>query len=373
MTGILTFYWADDYGAMLQVYALRTYLEGQGETAEIIPYAPLRLRGRYQLIPVNAAYKCGKWIFFRNFLSFFHKLSYARQFYKRRMSMCCFRKNYLSGKKPIEDARKLRLQPYKVVFVGSDQVWNSAITFGLDDAYMGNIERGESCRLIAYGASFGREKPPRREWREFKNAISNNFTAVSLREREGADFVERLLKRPVVDVLDPIFLLDKDVWRNLGRKPQEKKYILFYITEPQEFMLWFTNRLSETSGMPVVQLSCSFKGKQEKSFLLRMDAGPEEFVGYFQYASCVITNSFHGLAFSILFEKQFLVFQRSVYHTRLQNLLEKFSLEQRLIKQGAAADLACMDKEIDWPAVRRCLQEEREHSEKFIREGIKEI
>lgn len=373
MIGILTFYWADDYGAMLQVYALKTYLEEQGETVEVIPYAPLKLRGRYQLIPVNAVYKGGKWKTYRDFWGFCWKLCFAGQFYKRRTSMRSFRKRYLTGKRPIEDAQKLRLSSYKVVFVGSDQVWNSDNTFGLDDAYMGNIEKRKSCRLVAYGASFGKSEPPRKEWEEFECALNNNFAAVSLREREGADFAERLLKKPVADVLDPVLLLDRNKWEELGRKPQEKEYILLYITEYQENMFWFIKNLSKETGRPVIQLSVPLGRKHEKEFQLRMDAGPEEFVGYFQHASCVITNSFHGLAFSILFERQFLVFQHSAYHARLKNLLEKLSLEQRLIKQGATADMACMEKAIDWLSVRKRLLEERERSERFIREGIKTL
>lgn len=373
MIGILTFYWADDYGAMLQTYALKTYLERQGETVEVIPYAPLKLRGRYQLVPVNAVYRRGKWRFYRNLLKFCRRLGYVGIFYRKRTSMCRFRKQYLTGEKPIENVRRLWLLPYKVVFVGSDQVWNSEITYGLDDAYMGNIEREKSCRMVAYGASFGKERPPKREWREFKRAFESNFTAISLREREGADFAERLLKRPVADVLDPVLLLDRCEWEKLGRKPQEKEYILFYVTEPQEFMLRFARKLSEASGIPVIQLSVPLWGKWEKSFLFRMDAGPEEFIGYFQHATSVITNSFHGLAFSILFERQFLVFQHSVYHTRLRNLLEKLSLERRLMKPGEAIDLSRMEEMIDWRMVRKSLKDERESSERFIREGMKRI
>lgn len=373
MIGILTFYWADDYGAMLQTYALKTYLEKQGKHVEVIPYAPLKLRGRYQLIPVNAVYRGGKWKTYRDFRGFCWRLCFVRKFCRRRVSMCRFRKRYLTGKRPVESVQSLSLQPYEVVFVGSDQVWNSENTFGLDDAYMGYVEKGEACRFVAYGASIGKASPPRREWKEFKNALDNNFTAVSFREREGADFAEWLLKRPIADVLDPVLLLDRREWGRLSKRPQDKKYILLYITEPQEFMLQFTKELSESSGRPVIQLSLPFRRKQEKDFWFRMDAEPEEFIGYFQCASCVITNSFHGLAFSILFEKQFLVFEHSAYHTRLKNLLEKFSLEQRLMRQDEMIDLSRMDEIIDWRSVGKSLQEERKSSENFISEGMKGI
>lgn len=371
--GILTFYWADDYGAMLQAYALKTYLERQEETVEIIPYAPLKLRGRYHLIPINATYKGGKWKCYRDLRSFCWKMCFFKQYLRRRESMRYFRKQYLTEKKTIEEARKLWLQSYDFVLVGSDQVWNSEITFGLDDAYIGDIEKGNQCKLVAYGASFGKDMPPKNEWQKFKKSLSENFLSVSLREKGAADFVGQLLNRQVTNVLDPVLLLEKDTWEVVERKPQEKEYILFYATEPQEYMLRFTTKLSKVSCRPVIQLSYPYKRKQRNEVQLHMDAGPEEFIGYFHHASCVITNSFHGLVFSVLFEKQFLVFQHSSYHARIKNLLEKLSLEHRLMKPGEKMNLSCMEEKIDWLAVRKCLQVERECSERFIKEGMKKI
>lgn len=373
MTGILTFYWADNYGALLQAYALKTYLERQGETVEIIPYAPLKFRGGYQLIPVNAVCKEGRWKFYRDFRSFCLKLSFGRQFFKRRTAMRRFRKRYLTDKAPVEEIKRLRLRQYDFILVGSDQVWNSEITYGLDDAYMGNIEKERSCRLIAYGASFGREKPPESEWQQFKRAFAENFYAVSLREKKGADFAKRLSGRSVADVLDPVFLLGKEEWEKFGRTPGEKEYILLYAVEYQESMFQLARSLSEAYRKPVISLSCPFKRKQEKENLLRMEAGPKEFAGYFRSAFCVVTNSFHGLAFCILFEKQFLVFGNSVYHVRQENLLEKLMLKQRLIRPDTAADLSCMEEAIDWRTVRKHLREEQKHSESFIKEGMKRV
>lgn len=373
MTGILTFYWADDYGAMLQTYALKAYLEKQGEVVEIIPYAPLKLRGRYQLLAVQAVYRKGKWKCYRDLKSFCWRMCFIKHFLKRRKAMSQFRKQYLTEEKPIEKIQKLRMGSYDNVFVGSDQVWNSRITFGLDDAYMGNIKEKNQCRWIAYGASFGKDKPPMQEWRKLKKDLSENFFAVSLREKEAADFTGWLLGGPVADVLDPVLLLEKEAWEAVEQYPREKEYIFFYATEMQEFMSRFAEKLSRISGCPILQFSGPYKKKQERGAMHYMDVEPEAFIGYLHHATYVITNSFHGLAFSVLFEKQFLVFQHSTYHVRLKNLLEKFSLEKRLVESGKRIGLSRMEEKIDWLRVREHLKKERESSERFIKEGMKKI
>lgn len=372
MVGILTFYWADDCGAMLQAYALKTYLESKGEIVEMIPYAPLKLYGRYQFIPLRGGYQRGEWRYYRDFRTFCWNICFFRQFMKRRRSMSHFRKRYLTEKRPIKVAEDVCLQPYDFVLVGSDQVWNSEITFGLNDVYLGNIKQGNQGRLIAYGASFGKNVPPKQEWEKLKRMLNENFAAISLRERGAADFVRRLLHRSAAEVLDPVLLLEKNAWAAIERKPREREYILFYATEPQECMLRFTNKLSEAYHMPVIWLSCPYKWQHRNGVLVRMGAGPEDFVGYFHYASFIITNSFHGLAFSVLFEKQFLVFRHRSLHARLENLLEKLSLKSRLMETGKE-ELASMEEAIPWSTVWECLQCERERSKKFLRESMEQI
>ena len=128
MIGILTFYWADDYGGMLQAYALKRQLELLGEKAEFIPYAPVRLTGRYWLCPLWAERKdSGLHYFFHRYL-FKQNLLLGRSYWRRRRMMRAFRYRYLTKRLPVRSVKYLSLQPYQTVFVGSDQVWNPDIT-----------------------------------------------------------------------------------------------------------------------------------------------------------------------------------------------------------------------------------------------------
>lgn len=370
MVGILTFYWADNYGAMLQAYALKKYLEKSGYDVEIIPYAPLYLRGGFYLIPILADREGNRIKYHSNHRMIQKNLSLGRTFWRRRKNMSCFRLQHLTNKKAIRKSSRLSLRKYSCVFVGSDQVWNPELTAGLDDAYLGNIEDKGNCRLIAYGASFGGERPDEEISKKLIKAIHDNFAEISLRERSAADYLGELLHRRIADVLDPTLLLEKEEWIHMGKQPEEKDYIMVSYTEDNIEMTQYVKELAELSQKKIIQVTPPLEKKTEEGFVLRAEGGPAEFIGYITNACCVVTNSFHGAVFSILLERPFMVFKHSSRNARLQNLLEKLTLEQRLVKPDTMVNLSCMEEVIDWQAVRKHLWEERKQSERFIREEM---
>ncbi|MCI9127773.1 MAG: polysaccharide pyruvyl transferase family protein [Eubacterium sp.] len=370
MIGILTFYWADDYGAMLQAYALKHYLEKtSNKQVRIIPYAPVKFTGRYWLCPIVASYVDGemKYSFLIN--RFKRNMSFLYQFLKRRKNMRAFRCSYLTRKLVIRRADGISLKKYSCVFVGSDQVWNPEITVGLDDAYMGNIKRKGNCKIISYGASFGGDMLKEEYILDFKTSVNNNFAAVSLREKSAVPFVSRILQRSVSDVLDPTLLLEQKEWEQLGKLPYEQGYILFIYTEYNKEMVQYLQDLSVILKKKVIQLSMPWPGQNEDWIDIKIEGGPSEFIGYFQNASYVVTNSFHGMVFSVLMEKQFLVFKHSSKNARIENFLKKVDLESRLIKEQEPAKRELIMNRIDWKYVKQLLEKEKKFSIKFIQEN----
>lgn len=366
MIGILTFHWADDYGAMLQTYALKRYIEELGKATEIIAYAPLRLTGRYHILPVTASvrdkqykYHFDCWLFLRNLLL-------GAAYFRRQMNMHEFRRKYLTKEPPVKHAERISLRKYSCVFVGSDQVWNPEITVGFDDAYLGRIKDKGACRLVAYGASFGGARLSARECVELVEAIRENFADISLREKGAADFLCRYLHRNIVNVLDPTLLLEKEAWERLAREPEEKDYILIYETEENRRMMKYVYELAKTFHKKVIQVSMPVSLKPKIGVRFRVAGGPAEFLGYVQNAWCVVTNSLHGTVFSILMEKQFLVFAHSSRNERMESLLKKLGLEARLINADEEAGSQKMCRKIDWRKVRDYLGRERKISKKFI-------
>ena len=122
MIGLLTFHWADDYGALLQAFALKKYLKGLGEQVEVIPYAPVKLTGRYQWCPLYARIQDGTIRYKRSRYGWKNNLSLGRKFFKRRKAMKTFRQQYLTAERPERHAQELILEKYSSVIVGSDQI-----------------------------------------------------------------------------------------------------------------------------------------------------------------------------------------------------------------------------------------------------------
>lgn len=375
MIGILTFYWADDYGAMLQAYGLKRQLQLLGEQVEFIPYAPFKLTGRYWLYPLCAVPKNGKLHYYihrnmmkRNFLM-------GKKFWVRRHNMRAFRHKYLTAQLPVRSTDKISFKDYKTVFIGSDQVWNPEITVDLDDAYIGNILHRGNCRLSAYGASMGGVTLSESDRQKFEEYVGKGFFSISMREQTDAAHVEKLLGRSVCSVLDPVLLLERAEWEKLGKLPSEQDYILLYMVERNSNLLSCAKVLSAQTGKKIISVSNSAFLKADGVDLSReirtqLECGPAEFLGYLQNAYCVLTNSFHGTAFSILLEKPFLSFRHSTRSIRQEDLCCKIGLDSQLVQMPQSNEIQRILKNIDCDETRKRLSKEREHSKQFIIENI---
>ena len=285
--------------------------------------------------------------------------------------MRAFRRLYLSARPPIRTAGKVSLEPYDWVFVGSDQVWNPDITVVLDDAYVGNVGKRGNCRLVAYAASMGRSELPRMDWEKFVRCVNETFSVVSLREPSAVPFVEKLLGRSVTDMTDPVFLLNREEWERIRTVPSEGDYILLHRTEYNETMIRYAHMLAHLLNKKVIQTSIPARKELDNgSAEFHITGGPAEFIGYIQNAACVVTNSFHAAAFSILFERRFLAFGHSTYNARLFGMLKKLGLYDRMWEESRPPAVDLMKKEIDWKAVQGRLEIERSRSFRFIRDSL---
>ena len=366
-TGILTFHCSDNFGAMLQAYGLKAFLCRRGVKADIVRYEPPFLTGRHWRVPY-APFQGKNWLV--------QRLGYAWRGWKRhramgedfsrqRKNMRRFRETYLAGK----DQRRalfrwqLRWHPYRYYVVGSDQIWNPDITMGLRPVYFGAFKSRRKQKVVAYAASFGKASLPAQYDGAFAKLL-RSVDAVSLREEPAVPYVERLYGRPVSAVPDPVFFLKKRDWQALERLPDRRGYILLYATEWDGKLRSFARDLSREKGLPVVELQ-STKWTAVEEFQVDYTAGPAEFLGYIHRADYVVTNSFHAAAFSIIFQKRFLVFLHSTLGARLRNVLQLHGLEDRLYREGAD-----IDAPIDWRAVRRRTAESTQAAGAFLLDNL---
>lgn len=365
--GILTFHCADNYGAMLQAYGLKRYLCGSGIPADIVPYEPPFMTGRHwwiPYIPIGGIKGCFKWGLGRWKA---HRRMKA-DFFRLRANMRRFRRRYLvrrtQGKKLF--AGQLRGLSYSCYIVGSDQIWNPVITCGLRRVYFGAFDNRKKKKVIAYAASLGGASLADQYSQEFAGLLSH-VDAISLREEAAVPYIRKFYEGEVTAVLDPVFLPEKEEWERIEKLPKRKGYILVYTTELDKALTDYAKQLSLDTGLPVVELRTN-SGITEPDFIVDYTAGPAEFLGYIHQADYVVTNSFHMVAFSIIFEKKFLAFLHSSFGTRIHNIIQIHGLESRLCQKDHKGDI---DEGICWDEVKKRREAYVKQSKAFLTEHLR--
>ncbi len=366
-TGILTFHCSDNFGAMLQCWGLKKFLIDNDVRADIVPYEPPYLIGRHWLIPYTPGGQCLSQKLLSAVGGTFAHLAMGRDFFRKRRNMKAFRTRYLTEKR----RRKIHFLPglkrltCRQYVVGSDQIWNPEITCGLRNAYFGAFNNTHKKKVVAYGASFGGDRPDSKYDRQFA-ALLNNVDVISLRESAGIAYVQQFRPKPVLQVLDPVFLLNKETWQQVEKLPAQKKYVLVFVTEKDQALYDYARSLAKQYELAVVELKAS-KWSAEPDFVEDYTAGPSEFLGYIHQASYVVTNSFHGVAFSIIFEKQFMAFLHSSRGERVLNLLQIHGLEERFYRP---AELNEIQRPVDWDQVRARTEEWAGKSKEFLAKHV---
>lgn len=366
VVGIITFHCSDNYGAMLQAYGLKTYLRSQGILADIVPYEPFFLIGRNWLVPyapVGNLYRSLRY----SCWGMSSHIKMGRDFFRQKSNMKCFREKYLVEKRrrKLRWPGQMRRLCYQYYIVGSDQIWNPDITFGLRKVYFGGFKNRCKSRVIAYAASLGGSALLTKYEKEFSRMM-NYIDVVSVREKDAVPYVEKYCDKKVSVMLDPVFLLGEEFWREVEVLLEKKHYILVYRTEENQEMIHYVKMLSEKTGLSVIELRSNYRGNAEK-FIVDYTAGPSEFLGYIHNAEYVISNSFHAVAFSIIFEKHFAAFLHSNRGTRVKNILEVCDLTDRLYQEDTVMDIG---REIIWKEVKENLRREVKCAEDFLKEHL---
>lgn len=353
--GILTFHCSDNFGAMLQAYGLKSCLCLQNMPAEIIRYEPFFMTGRHWFIPYvpregSNGHKwrgCNIWMTLCGMKA---NLAKGKNYWKRHANMKRFRKEYLIGKKSrkILFLRTLRSLPFQYYVVGSDQIWNPEITCGLREAYFGAFENKNKKKVISYAASIGGTEIGAQYDEEFSRLIQY-IDIASVREESAIPYVKKFYERDIEAVIDPVFLPGREAFQKIEKRPERPPYILVYITEKDPELCEYVRKLAQEKKLSVVEV-CAGNMTTGAGFEVDYTAGPSEFLGYIHEADYVVSNSFHAISFSIIYEKQFLAFLHSSRGARSRNVLQIHGLEDRICKSGAETNI---DAFIDWKEVAR--------------------
>ena len=171
-------------------------------------------------------------------------------------------------------------------------------------------------------------------------------------------------------VLDPVFLHDRAYYRQIAAKPRQNGYILAYIIHKDQFIADVVKMIAQKTNKKVIQIG-GFAAKCDYDIFDRT-AGPCEFLGLIDNADFVITSSFHGLAFSHIFEKQFSVVMPYDNILRLENILEVFGTQDRVIKKLEDVELE-LNQKIDYSSVNLKIAALRSKSCDFLEKNLKRI
>ncbi len=327
--GILTYHRAENYGALLQAYAMMTYLRSLGHDVSFVDYWPKYHSDYFEVFSLKAFMRSS----LKSKLAKLNRLLLmGHTLYQRKRTMQEFMSTQLGlPKHPIYTDRNLVTEEsYDAVIYGSDQIWRKQNMggVGFDDWYFGS-DNVRTERKIVYAGSMGKIDTDAQDDSYIKTQMSN-FDIISVREGDLQDYLAKL-NVSSTQVVDPVFLLSKLDWDKIVIPQCHKgRYILFYnLLNTQESIL-FAKQLSRQQGLPIYEITKKTSVFSGKSHLIN-NASIGEFLGLLKDAEYVVSNSFHGVAFSIIYEKQFYAVGMGAKANRVESLLESVCIADRYI------------------------------------------
>lgn len=352
--GIITIHSDLNYGAALQAYALNQYLRNQGYDSEIINYIKIPNHPRQYPFPKNIAY----WLMNRpRFLRY-------RKFLKSSVTA----KEWHS----VEELMNGFNEPFDVLISGSDQVWNptcGGLVDKLNPCYYLAFAQSGQYKKVAYASSLGSYRFNAEERVHVKEWL-DDYHHLSTRESSGAEHLKEILGQEVKVVLDPTLLLDSEQWRKASRPVRVKsKYVLVYYIDEIAECVEYARKVADKHDWKVVMMSNTFNRfpgvDQNIPF-----CGPAQFLWLFGHAEYVVTNSFHGTAFSVNFNRPFISVIKRNSPQRAQTLLAGVGLPERLLTD--VAQVNGLPDEIDWNATNAKLDALRRDSMEYLINAIKD-
>lgn len=249
---------------------------------------------------------------------------------------------------------------------GSDQVWNSKHNQGVDPTYY--FEKIDAHK-IAYASSFGQEQLSEKEYATVKQLLSS-YDYISVREGSGKRIVESMGYH-AEHLLDPTFMLNKDEWQKyMSPRKINDDYLLVYTpynTIDKQAIFDAAYAIAKEKNLKVVTFSWDLYKDKMADYTIRF-ANPGDFLSLMHYATYVITNSFHGTAFSVNLNKQFSVFMPSAFSTRISSIIELCGLQNRIVSDTFSAEKA--HEIIDYTKVNEVLEAERTKSIDFLKKAL---
>ena len=347
--GILTLHRANNYGAVLQCYALQEALVSLGHEVSVIDYRQL---------DTELSYKAFSWTKINptlgNHRALLKALLYVPYSLVQQKEFNRFRKKYLNCTSPVFRPSDMP-QDFDCYVIGSDQLWSVQCMGGhFEPVFFGQFPHKEKSRIVGYAISGNVPSLLSIGIEKIKSSLSV-FSRLSVRESGISDWIKEQTGFPVRQDVDPTMLFDADKWDEIaGKRPQKSKYMLMYFLLPEQKAQ--AEDFARRAGLRLIEVG-------------KVAFSPKKFLAYVKHAECILGGSFHVAVFSILFKKQFYIVKKNnEFDVRSEHLLRSLRLDNRFID---IAELERMNMEniplVNFKEAEKLLLELRENSLDYLK------
>lgn len=367
--GLLTYHFSDNMGALMQAYGLRRWFMNQGISAKILPYHPEYVE---EGGPFDRPWRLS--LLRKNLTILYMKMNYIRHRLfgdrEQRAAFDLFREKQLGINSPRCKTEASLLQYVKdcdMLVCGSDQIWNPSIQRGLDPIYFLQISGSEGIRKVAYAPSFGRKEIESFYIPELTRLLGG-LDAVSVRELSGLEILLQADIKTACVVPDPTILLG-DFGDLTGHKVESENNVFCYALRSDEI-------IRDVAMLAAQQSGCSLRSARSPQQRWRdigegVSTGPVEWLRMLNRSQFVISNSFHGVALSVILNKPFIAVtlpvRKASFNARTLNLLESIGLMDRYVTDADPDRVVeLLESPIDWGAVNASLAEQRSVAENYL-------
>ena len=362
---LTTLFGVSNYGTALQAYATQKVINNFGYDSKILNYTQKRLNTINVIKKSNKEIKDLKsrlYMIASVLYRFIPNIIVKRKFSKFINKYLSLTSTNISNYKDID--LKYDYLKYDCFITGSDQVWNYKYNEGIDYVYYLKFVP-DNLRKISYASSIGMTDFLEEEKDEIKKLLKR-YDIIGVREISAQEALNKMNIKCEV-VLDPTMLLDFNDWKDIEKNINIKeKYLLVYILGRDKSIMKTAEKIAEEKNLKIIKIGLDFI-YSSKIYRNYQYASPNEFIYLFRHADFVLTNSFHGLAFSINFNKQFLAITPKTYSTRLLSILSLFDLTDRIITNNDSTYLY----NINYIEINKKLNDYRKKSIDFLDKSIK--
>ena len=378
--GIVTVTTGYNYGTSLQALASKINLIKMGYSPRILGYKGSVIKGRdirlKKILITFLRLLFYPKLFLRTFETYKNSLN-KKNTKESKKKFNVFTEEYLNIEKMTKNEMKKYGKKEEVLALvcGSDQIWSSTLMY-IDPFYY--LQYFPKEKRVAYAPSFGKSEVPEYNKKIIKRYLLD-FCYLSTREIEGKKIIKELTGKEAKILIDPTLLLSKEEWKETMKLVINKKqeYILFYFLDtPSLEALKVLKEIVKRYKIKIINIPhIDNEIKKICKNIETLDAGPKEFLELILNARLICTDSYHGMLFSINFNKDFYVFERNYgsahnQSSRITSILKILKLEERYIKIERKVK---KDSEINWKKVNEELEEQRKKSKDYLIEAFEGI